>query len=373
MKKHLLIFCVAIIFIAEQIANAQYFQPISKMDVPSATTEIDMNSLIPESCFGTAQVATICKEAGAGISPYKNAEDVPGDFSAMFKLCWDYTYLYLYAEITDDVQQDYVRGAANSWTWDCVEAFLDLDTNSDPALQNVDKIQLRFTPGLKDAANRDSLVESAGGNVTAADFKFIVGNDYSQTLTSGYGGYKIKVAIPWAAAVSGEIDPNMHNQMKDVIGFDIGVSDADGDQEYPDVMEGGRNVAGGSQAFWDIDEPWGTGNEDNAYQNRRTYGLIKLTEGIDCPCCFEGNQLKSANCNDINEANISSINIFPNPSNGTVTFSNLVGISTIEIYNMMGIRVKTISNEGDEITVLGLPSGLYFAKINNESAKFVIK
>jgi hypothetical protein len=350
MKKQLLMFCL-VAFAASKIATAQYFLPISKMDVPHTVAAITMDATADAS-YGPVIATTITKEAGAGITPYKTTEDVAGDFGSMFRLCWDETYLYLYAEVTDDIEQDYVRGAANSWTWDNFEAFLDLDTNSDPALQNVDKVQLRFNRGLKDAADADSMVESAGGNVTAAAYLFSR-VDAASDLVSGYPGWKFEVAIPWAAAVSGEISGDMTQQKLDVIGFDIGIADADGDQVYPDVTEGGRNVAGGSQAFWDLDDPAGTGNEDNGYQNRRCYGFITLKggSGIDV----------------INTT--SSVNVYPNPSTGIVNLTNLDGLTTVEIYNMVGVKVKSVEVTNNQINVADLQTGVYVVKANNYSFK----
>jgi len=71
----------------------------------------------------------------------------------------------------------------------------------------------------------------------------------------------------------------------------------------------------------------------------------------------------------INEtnANNKNINIYPNPATDKITISSNEKINTIEIYNMIGENVYTISNPGisasNEIDVSNFKKGIYFAKI----------
>jgi hypothetical protein len=57
--------------------------------------------------------------------PY-NATMAPGDFEGRFKLSWDENYLYVLAEIVDDMlSDDHANPLQNWWQDDCLEVFID--------------------------------------------------------------------------------------------------------------------------------------------------------------------------------------------------------------------------------------------------------
>ena len=65
----------------------------------------------------------------------------------------------------------------------------------------------------------------------------------------------------------------------------------------------------------------------------------------------------------------SSINIFPNPTNGNITIISEYGIKTIELYNTIGNELYLVNNKGNKITETKLDlstfaKGVYFIKIN---------
>ncbi len=370
MKKQLLCLCSVALFAAGNLATAQYYEPVTKLDVVPTKAAITIDGTADAS-YGDFQATTICKAGAAagaaGIDPYL-ANNYP-DFGAEFKLCWDTTYLYLYAEVTDDIAENYVRGKEQSWTWDNVEAFIDLDTSSLAANKNIGKIQMRFNRGLLSKCDVDSLVESAGGNVTADKFLFSVNND-AASLNSSNAGWSFEVAIPWTAAMSGTIDTRMSEQIKDVIGFDFAVADADGDGS---ATTGGRNIDGGQQAFWDTDKDpatglFGKGTEDNAYQDKLTYGWITLT-GTPVNLAPVGGTHDYSCTIPISSAFAETLRVYPNPSTGLV---KIEGATTeVSVYTITGSLVKTIK-ASDEISV-SLESGIYFIKANGSSQKLVVK
>lgn len=61
------------------------------------------------------------------------------------------------------------------------------------------------------------------------------------------------------------------------------------------------------------------------------------------------------------------INIYPNPTSGIFTVTSSGKISTIEIYNMLGVKIYTLSNlnqeKSKEIDLSNFPKGIYFTKI----------
>ena len=65
----------------------------------------------------------------------------------------------------------------------------------------------------------------------------------------------------------------------------------------------------------------------------------------------------------------SSINIFPNPTNGNITINSEYGIKTIELYNTIGNELLSVNNNENKITKTQLDlstfaKGVYFIKIN---------
>ena len=75
---------------------------------------------------------------------------------------------------------------------------------------------------------------------------------------------------------------------------------------------------------------------------------------------------------DIEESSVDGINVYPNPTNGTITISgNQTG--EYQIANIMGQTLMTgrIDTEKQQINVSALPAGVYFININGKTMKFV--
>ena len=363
MKKLLLTtFFAALLLLNLNSVSAQYISPVYILPVPSITAPIVIDG-DADASYTDWQVAKIAKEAGAGVTPHDGDAT---DFNVRFKLTWDWTYLYLIADIVDDIEEDYVIGKTQPWTWDNVEIFIDLDTNSTTqAYSTTSTTQIRFCRGLLDANGDDSLVESnsrgAGGSdadsKTAQIKQFKFYEDAHATIDNGTG-WHFEVAIPWSAATdSASVDIHDLTVVDGgtVVGFDLSVADADGDGTGD---TGGRNVAGGAQAFWDLDDPEGTGNEDNAYQNRLVFGFI---------------QLLSVWWN-INYTGIASnVCISPNPAHNQLTLSGLYGNRSAIITDLLGqtVRSMEITNDKTTIDISDLAAGIYFFRPDN--AVYAIK
>jgi len=65
----------------------------------------------------------------------------------------------------------------------------------------------------------------------------------------------------------------------------------------------------------------------------------------------------------------SSINIFPNPTNGNITVNSEYGIKTIKLYNTIGNQLLSVNNNENKITETQLDlstfaKGVYFITIN---------
>ena len=89
-------------------------------------------------------------------------------------------------------------------------------------------------------------------------------------------------------------------------------------------------------------------------------------------------QFNSDGVLDLEENNLETVTLYPNPTSDVLTISNLEN-ATIEIYNLLGqvMTTKTNSSNQETIDVSGYRSGTYFIKISNQelttTKKFVVK
>jgi hypothetical protein len=331
---------VAVLFYAASVSG-QYVEPIRTLDVAAvqAAAPITIDGVGDEAIYTANQTMKIAKRAGAA-NPAGLEDGDAVDFNGFVKLAWDLSYLYLYVEVTDDVEESMPVGGAEAWTWDNFEIFIDLDTNSTTnTYANTSTIQLRI--------NRGEVGVESPGRAAKTDYLYEQVNDAAM--------WAVEVGIPWTSASATGVVPDMlAQQTEGVIGWDFAIADADGDGSQ---TTGGRNREGGAQMFWDDDTP--IDNADNAYQNRRVFGFITLTG--------------TPGGSGINPKVIDTYKVYPNPSNGVVTFANLKGVESFDIFNLVGAKVLTVDVKGSQVRVPSLKSGVYFARIKDTTLKFVVK
>jgi hypothetical protein len=71
--------------------------------------------------------------------------------------------------------------------------------------------------------------------------------------------------------------------------------------------------------------------------------------------------LSTDNFDDLN------VSIYPNPSQNQITISGLNQESTIEIFDLSGMKLKTATFNGTILLELNLSSGMYLAKISSDN------
>jgi hypothetical protein len=266
------------------------------------------------------------------------------DFKADIKLSWDLNYLYLWAAVSDDIEEVYNWGVGNPWEFDNVEVFLQLDTNTVNTAYNSRTVQLRFCRTL------DSVQEP--GRALRSFYPYFCDN----TTT----GWVLETAIPWTCVLENGEGPEIdQDYICTEIGFDFSAADSDNSDGDPTV--GNRDV----QSAWDSDDPDTPEDrtEDNAWNNTSVFGRIVLTH-VGCYSYFK----------DKNGEQI-ALRIFPNPAEETVQIRNLKASSTIAIYNIIGVKMMEIEqvNEETVIDISALNSGLFTAVINRKEAVRFVK
>lgn len=89
---------------------------------------------------------------------------------------------------------------------------------------------------------------------------------------------------------------------------------------------------------------------------------------------FYFDNVRQENTLSVNEFSINDILIYPNPIKNTIqVISKTKEISKIEVFNIIGKKLKVITNNFNEIGVEELSSGLYLIKVFSENKSFTTK
>jgi hypothetical protein len=331
MKKRLLqlIFPALPVYIISYSLYAAPVQPVRTMIVPFAIPAPTIDGT-GDDIYSDVQTTNIFNSTGL---------EGDADFSASFMVCFDPDYLYLYAEITDDVDESYSWGVGNSWEFDNIELFLQLDTNTVTTSYGANTVQLRICRGL------DSV--ETPGRAARSDYIYYM-------EANAIGGWLCEVAIPWTAVLASGSDPEdiIKYSCGPSIGFDFSGADSDNTDDDPAI--GNRDV----QSAWDDDDPSDVADrtEDNAWNNTSVFGYAWLCG----PMAVE----------DDANAQISS---YPNPTAARICLNNVEIPAMVSVYNAQGTLMLTYKYyPGQELDISFLQSGLYMAVIDGkESVRFI--
>jgi gliding motility-associated-like protein len=224
------------------------------------------------------------------------------DFSgSRWRALYDNTYLYVIAEIKDDVLKN--DGGTDWYNDDCLEVFIDGRYNRGTSYDNNDDFQYAFR------YNDPTIV------VGTNSVKSSAGMSFAQHLSAD--GYNIEIRIPWTTI---NISPPINGQ---TIGFDIEVDDDDGI---------GNNDREAQVAAFDI--------SGNAWQNPNLFGMLTTCSGIpDLAIDKAIGQTDSTNSTTINF---------------TVTFSEpVIGFvrDDVHLSGSAGAINKIVSGTGSEYNV----------------------
>jgi len=328
MKKQLLNLSFVAVGLALYICSAfaTPTAPVRELEVPYGWPTPTMDG-IAEDCYSAEQTTSLMYDAQ--VENWTGA----GDFTAVFRIAYDENFLYVIATITDDIEESWTwTGTGTStWTFDNLELFLQLDTNTTYTAYDTITEQFRICRSL------DS-VESDGTGARSEWGYYMEGNTGT--------GWLSECAVPWTSAANdGLLPEDWTTAAGKIIGFDFAGADSDNTDADPAV--GNRDY----QTGWDEDEP--DGQEDQAWQNVTVFGYITL--GIKPDAVLTNSA--------------SNINAFPNPTNNYITF-DITGMQNVDIYSITGTKVMSQLTNG-RVDISSLRSGIYVARIGNDSVRFV--
>ena len=100
---------------------------------------------------------------------------------------------------------------------------------------------------------------------------------------------------------------------------------------------------------------------DNSTENPRT---VIVTDNMTFEAFFKQN--------GVNEYGLKALSVYPNPANETIRINGLETDATIEIYNSLGAKGKTMNVTADgEINIGDMAPGIYMLRCGQQALRFV--
>lgn len=310
------------------------------MDIPPVTEIMIIDGADNEASWSDP---VECELAGYVINTVITAWDGPDDHSCKFRAAWSHSYLYLYLEITDDIEHTWNGTDGNNWEFDNVLVSFQLDTNTVMTSYNTTSVQVRYCRG-------ETGWLAYHGRAEAEEFEV-----YS---TNTENGWLLETAIPWTCALAEEDAPENIIKYLPVIGFDIWSTDSDN-------SDGNITMGNMESMFvWDNDdqgEPRDDMEWPYLFNNTAVFGYVNL---IGIPVSTE----------KLTKEGIRSSIIYPNPAGDILHLSNYKDFFQIKIYSMEGILVLNEKLSDLSVDISELNCGMYIAVIDNiETCRFIKK
>ncbi len=266
MNKQLLKFSLlgSVLMLFAGMAFGQPIPPVKTADCPAVSEEIYIDGLDDENSWSEVQEFTIFS--------LSNEADWQGeaDLSAEMKFAWDYEYFYVFVDVMDDIEHNWDGENGNFWEFDCIQLYFQLDTITVPPAYTESTLEMRFNRGDAGWISNELQMRNGytGGNI--------------ETLWENTAdGWVVEAAIPWMSIMpEGSLPENVMEYINGLIGFDMMISDSDGDD--PTVGDRGN----GTQMMWDEDGDEGDtadGTEDLAWNNTSTFGYLELVGASEPP------------------------------------------------------------------------------------------
>ncbi|MCK9413269.1 MAG: T9SS type A sorting domain-containing protein [Prolixibacteraceae bacterium] len=253
-----------------------------------------------------------CDWANANSSTFINA--VQSNNTVKISTLWDSANLYMAYEVTDSQIE---TPAVSIWSQDAIELYLDAGHEKSTAID----------------ANDYQFIISAANEI--GYFQAAVGKTIQKAVTISGPGYIVEMAVPWAQ---------------------IGIIPAEGTALGALFANDDRD-AGVSKSF-----DWKDLRSTGGFARPNLWGDILLSGTKACVVTSSGTDLHQAN----------GMTIYPSPASEflTVVLAGISGKQQMQIFNSIGLLVKVVEFTGSsQIDISGLPNGLYFIYLKNNSLK----
>jgi hypothetical protein len=274
------------------------------------------------------------------ISLLKWPGDGEEDFSCTFQFAWSYTHFFVFVEVTDDIEHSWNGTSSNSWEFDNIEFFFQLDTNTRNTTYSENTIQIRF--------NRGTAGWAFPGRAEPSD--------YLTYWTNTEAGWLLEAGIPYTAALpEGTITEDMEGYLP-LIGFDLSVFDSDNSNGIDSI--GNTEL----QLVWDDDDldPGTDVIDELLFNNTALFGYASLV-GIP------------VSVNELSENDMKNVSIFPNPAGDRLYLSNDNSFSEVKIYSTTGELILSKALTGSSFEISKLSPGIYIAIFDNTESHKIIK
>jgi hypothetical protein len=298
------------------------------------------------------------------------------DLSANWYTAWDDTFLYVYADVTDDIVNQ--TGIPDYWRNDCFDAKVDPDWTAD-----ANNEVFCFAMTCKDSGDVDpslypgigNIRETVGGgwvvNGDSTAYKSITPQDYARKETNN--GYVLECRVKWewiATNTKGPIIP----QEGDDIGFAISIHDNDGGASTRD-----NSIEWAAQL---LDNVWNSCTNMGYIELLAEHKIKYVPESLRDPSIVNPNPdmyipKSSAVAGESNVVkNFTLLQNYPNPFNPVTTILySLEKLSDVKItvYNPLGHEVailvdgmKPAGMHTVHFDGANLSSGVYFYKLQSQ-------
>ncbi len=250
------------------------------------------------------------------------------DLSAQMLIGYDLEYFYLFLEVTDDIdgKQD------AKWKSDAVELFFNPDPGNDIPFDGENK-NYTGSDGVTDALQitfaRDTAAFDSGPGWVIRDW------DYEYVVVNQTSSYTFEVKLPWDSLFTDHT--NIGDWIPDrtplavsaepgySMGFDIMVTDYDENETF-DAQNRDGHLQWANESGIDL-----------SYMNTGLFGTITLDPNT------LGQKTSSNN-----------IMAYPSPFSEYLNIKGLKKDHNIQIHNLLGQKVFSLENAGEEILNLNL-------------------
>jgi hypothetical protein len=247
------------------------------------------------------------------------------DFTGRFKVLWDPDYLYLLAEITDDVLHDeYADPLKNWWKDDCLEVFVDEDNSGGDHKHNYNAFAYHIS------IYHDVVDLGMDGSPH-------LHNDFiSSNHTSQGNVYMWELRIPLYTDVfsfDSDANPTRNLIQGDTIGLSVAYCDNDGGLDRESFI-GSQEIAGQ--------------DKNTSYKNADDFGAVVLisTEVKNPELMDHKNQIRyTQQC---------------------IMFDREDPVKQASIYDLKGSLIMKKQNPGSRLNITGLNTGYYILHLIGE-------